>query len=1321
MWVNRGRRWVSHQTGGPTASQQRSGWRWRAMHVLVTLLLTLAIVGVYGLNTAPTHADSGPLQVVNLPPSLLSIQELTQTNGLFYANFTQLTALSDLEQQAVANTLADHNLPAADENAVLSWGRDDAEAELWNLLRQAATAQNPTADQKAATAWLASVAYREGVQSANDAGLEYTKWAGLDVNTYNSLVSKFDSDISAGNDTTTDKTNLENFLKQQPVAFNSTNVSTATGGYCAYVPPAPYQSDYTDNIQNNSPTCEQIATLTCEAGCIPATPDISLFEKWGATDANNTITSNPSFTQTAQNIALGLGLGGVAASVAAGVGISLTMAGVMAGTAFESAVFPFASIPWFAAGTGGAYILPEFGAVAASGVGAIVGAVLLFIVGTTIQAINLANYLDAPGKVAGYVEGAASNSYSPASMLNSQNSAGELYSLFVDATLPPPPPAADTGVAPFPETDCAGSYADSYNYIHTCLDPPAPPAYSPQTDPAFIVSENSGTGTLQKTITWYDKATKLANTAYLHGTWFVDTVTTSDGTVLQAKDDDDVTRTLLQYLRIHYTDWAGNEQAAYLVNIPGTGYEFVSINQQSSTTPLNPSTCVTDKTCTISTNLEYVDSSGNKYSAKAIPPPLPTISQTLVINPIEGSPATLQATASSPINTTLSYQWQIEDKPLSTSITTCLNSQFQIVPCPPPTVTVTGNPAQYTFPTSGNFAVTLTVTNTTGQYAKSSFTVFVRDIAPTLSINPSCDGTANPCNTLAAPLGTATTIGGAVVHVGAEDVETLDVNWGDGTTDSSVTNTACYLGGCALPGIFPAQFNISGITTVSGQIYLPFTATHTYANPGVYIVTVKTTDQSGATTTKTLTETVLIPTTTSLSSNVNPSVWGQPVTLTATISSAIAGSPTGTVTFKDNGSVISGCGAQQVDTITETATCVTSALSVTYGVLPNGDILFPTPHSITAEYSGDSVYAKSASPIVSQSVGQASTTTTLSSSVNPSVWGQPVTFTAKVAAVAPGAGTPTGTVTFYDGTTALGTGSLSTSGGVTTATFTTSSLAVGARSITASYAGSLDFTGSASSALTQTVNKANTSVVVTSANNPVTHGQSVTFTARVTAVAPGAGTPTGTVTFFDGTTTLGTGSLSTSGGVTTATFTTSSLTVGARNITASYAGDGHFLGSASSALTQYINTDLSSYPTLPNGAYNLANANLSGGYFVDLSLKYAVMSGSNLTNAVFLRAKLTGADMSNSNFMSNANFTDAIMLGVNLSNSDLKGANFTGVNLTGVNFTNSNLKGANLTNSNLTGATGMSTANLSGVTWSNTTCPDGTNSSADGGTCAGHF
>src|SRR5439155_702363 len=96
------------------------------------------------------------------------------------------------------------------------------------------------------------------------------------------------------------------------------------------------------------------------------------------------------------------------------------------------------------------------------------------------------------------------------------------------------------------------------------------------------------------------------------------------------------------------------------------------------------------------------------------------------------------------------------------------------------------------------------------------------------------------------------------------------------------------------------------------------------------------------------------------------------------------------------------------------------------------------------------------------------TTTGLTSSVHPwSVFGQPVTFTATVTAKSPGAGTPTGTVTFKDGSITLGTGTLNGSG---QATFTTSTLAVGSHSITASYGGDASFNGSTSHPLTQTVN-----------------------------------------------------------------------------------------------------------------------------------------------------------------------------------------------------------------------------------------------------------
>ncbi|WP_167359176.1 Ig-like domain-containing protein, partial [Streptomyces bungoensis] len=117
-------------------------------------------------------------------------------------------------------------------------------------------------------------------------------------------------------------------------------------------------------------------------------------------------------------------------------------------------------------------------------------------------------------------------------------------------------------------------------------------------------------------------------------------------------------------------------------------------------------------------------------------------------------------------------------------------------------------------------------------------------------------------------------------------------------------------------------------------------------------------------------------------------------------------------------------------------------------------------------YNGSAGYNTSTSPTISQVVSKANTSTTLTSSPNPSVSGQSVTLTVTVAPVAPGGGTPTGAVSFLDGMTLLGTGTLS--GGV--ATLSTSSLSVGSHSLTATYGGSANYNGSTSPAVTQTVN-----------------------------------------------------------------------------------------------------------------------------------------------------------------------------------------------------------------------------------------------------------
>ena len=288
------------------------------------------------------------------------------------------------------------------------------------------------------------------------------------------------------------------------------------------------------------------------------------------------------------------------------------------------------------------------------------------------------------------------------------------------------------------------------------------------------------------------------------------------------------------------------------------------------------------------------------------------------------------------------------------------------------------------------------------------------------------------------------------------------------------------------------------------------------------------------------------PTTSAVAAVPNPSTFGASVTFTATVSSA-GGIPTGTVTFKDGAATL---GTGTLDGGGQT-TLATSALAL-------GN------HSITAVYGGDTNFINSLSPALTQTVNQASSSTAVGSSANPSSFGTPVTLTATVTS---SGGTPTGTVTFKDGAATLGTGSLDGGG---QATLTTSALALGSHAITAVYGGDTDFTGSTSLALTEVVNQNSSTTTLGAVPNPSSFGASVTFTATVSS---SGGTPTGTVTFKDGATTLGTGSLNGSG---QATFSTATLAGGSHSITAAYGGDTNFTGSTSSVLTQTVNQTSSS-------------------------------------------------------------------------------------------------------------------------------------------------
>ncbi len=296
----------------------------------------------------------------------------------------------------------------------------------------------------------------------------------------------------------------------------------------------------------------------------------------------------------------------------------------------------------------------------------------------------------------------------------------------------------------------------------------------------------------------------------------------------------------------------------------------------------------------------------------------------------------------------------------------------------------------------------------------------------------------------------------------------------------------------------------------------------------------------GGTSTNSVVLTEVQQSTTTVTFSPSSPVFGQSVALTATVTGPTGSTttPSGSVQFF-NGTTSLGT----VDLVNGAGTIDSSALAT-------------GANSITATYSGDNNYDSGTSAATPVTIGQASTTTTIIPSTTTPVFGQSVTLSATVQAVSPGAGTPTGTVQFFNGTTSLGTATLSSG----TASVATSTLALGANSITVTYSGDTNFIGQTSSATTVTVGQASTSTTVTSSPASPVFGQPVTLVGTVTVVSPGTGSPTGTVQFMFGSTVLGTGTLT--NGV--ASITTSSLPVGSDTISTTYSGNTDFSGNTSS-------------------------------------------------------------------------------------------------------------------------------------------------------------
>jgi len=195
----------------------------------------------------------------------------------------------------------------------------------------------------------------------------------------------------------------------------------------------------------------------------------------------------------------------------------------------------------------------------------------------------------------------------------------------------------------------------------------------------------------------------------------------------------------------------------------------------------------------------------------------------------------------------------------------------------------------------------------------------------------------------------------------------------------------------------------------------------------------------------------------------------------------------------------------------------------------------------------------------SLAITQASSVVTAAASVSPSGVNQAVTFNASVSIVAPGAGTPTGTVEFRDGSTRLGTVALISG----SASLTTNGLSATSHTISAIYSGDANVAASTRAFTHVVLTSAQSSTTaITSSSNPATTGANVTLTATVTAPSG----LTGSVAFYDGTTLIGTAAIS----GTKAKLVIATLANGTHAITAQYAGNATIPPSISPVFAQIV-------------------------------------------------------------------------------------------------------------------------------------------------------
>jgi autotransporter-associated beta strand protein len=318
-------------------------------------------------------------------------------------------------------------------------------------------------------------------------------------------------------------------------------------------------------------------------------------------------------------------------------------------------------------------------------------------------------------------------------------------------------------------------------------------------------------------------------------------------------------------------------------------------------------------------------------------------------------------------------------------------------------------------------------------------------------------------------------------------------------------------------------------------------------------------------------------TTVGLTSNGPSTGFGTPAVFTATVAAVAPGSgiPTGQVRFTatpNNG----GTTRTQLVTVNASGEAVWNVSNLARG-----------GYTVTAEYLQSNGYNGSDSAPISHTI-LSSVTVGLTSSANPALPTQDIVYTATVTRTTID-GPVEGTVTFLiNGVEQPPVNlTLNAGGGIGTATFTlpAGTLPLGSHTVEARFDGNANYGVRVSPTLNQSI-RGNTTVAVSSSNASAPAGSPVTLTATLTQVgAPvGSPVPTGTVQFRNGNVVIGTATVVTNGGVSTASITVNNLAPGTRAITAVYSGDSFNNGSTSPVFNQVIIPLVASLQIVPSNA-----------------------------------------------------------------------------------------------------------------------------------------